>query len=109
MCSSSGTISYYLGPLVERLAPRSLFTVEPADFTRFLVFTCPDFHFRHGMSQQCIRKTHVDRTEGGEVVVNCKNATRITLTAPFYLFIPDVHWQRGDLHEPLQVTAHLHT
>lgn len=30
----------------------------------------------------------------------------ITLTV--YLLPPDVHWQRGDLHEPLQVPAYLH-
>lgn len=30
----------------------------------------------------------------------------ITLTV--YLLPPDIHWQRGDLHEPLQVPAYLH-
>lgn len=33
----------------------------------------------------------------------------IGANALFLLLPSDIHWQRGDLHEPLQVPAHLHT
>lgn len=97
----------------------------------FLVFTRLQFHFRHCMPQQYIRNTQLGKADRGRIsshldlTINtqtdslvvetsapvnlCKLAkTLCGVTLTGFLLPPDIHWQCGDLHEPLQVPAHLH-